>query len=78
MGKRIGKKDLEDMEKSVNELLSNVKLRVSQRYDYIAIDILKSDGTVIDVLEAGLTKYQAYSILRSLYEVLRLDKSFSK
>jgi len=75
---RVTKKDLERIEKNVNLLLSNIELRVAYRYNYVAIDVYKKDGSVLDTLEAGLTKNEAYRILASIYRALSLDKSFSQ
>jgi hypothetical protein len=73
MERRITKKDLTVKEGRVNELLKNIKLKVSYRYNYIAIDITK-EGKILDTLIAGLTKPQAYDILECLERVLTLEK----
>jgi len=73
MSSRVSKEDLEHMERRVNSYLKNIQLKVAGRYNYIAIDIYKRDGSVLDTLAAGLTKREAYEILRCIAEVLRRE-----
>jgi hypothetical protein len=73
MSSRISKEDLEYMEHRVNSYLKNIRLKVAGRYNYIAIDMYKKDGSVLDTLAAGLTKREAYEILRCIAEVLRRE-----
>jgi hypothetical protein len=73
---RIRDKDLELDEKIVNELLKNIQLKVSGRYNYTAIDIVdKKTNHVMDTLLAGLTKKQAHEILRAIERILELERS---
>jgi len=68
---RITKSMLEAKEKSVNQYLSKIKLRVAYRYNYTAIDIQKSDsGIMLDTLISGLTKREAFNILNAIETVL--------
>jgi energy-converting hydrogenase Eha subunit F len=67
-------KDLEYVEKTVNYYLKNIQLKVARRYNYIAIDIYKRDGGIIDTLIAGLSKREAYDILSSIARVLSLER----
>jgi hypothetical protein len=74
MSSRISKEDLEYMERRVNSYLKNIQLKVAGRYNYIAIDMYKKDGSsVLDTLAAGLSKREAYEILRCIAEVLRRE-----
>jgi hypothetical protein len=73
MSSRISKEDLEYMERRVNSYLKNIRLKVAGRYNYIAIDMYKKDGSVLDTLVAGLSKREAYEILRCIAEVLRRE-----
>jgi hypothetical protein len=75
MERRITKKDLTVKEGRVNGLLKNIKLKVSYRYNYVAIDITNTEGKILDTLIAGLTKPQAYDILECLERVLTLEKT---
>lgn len=76
--KRITKKDLEEIAKSVNSLTNKINVKVSYRYGYVAIDLYYKDGKFVGTLVSGLTKSQAYEILESMYNMLRTDKSFSQ
>jgi hypothetical protein len=72
---RIKNYDLMIREKQVNELLSNIQLKVSKRYGYVAIDILdKKTNNVKSTLIAGLTKRSAYDILTCIEIVLEIEK----
>jgi hypothetical protein len=74
---RITKQDLEAKEKRVNELLDkngNLRLKVSYRYNYVAIDIFLGNK-IFDTLIAGLTKKEAYNILESIEKALALKKT---
>jgi len=73
MGMRISKRDLEVVEKRVNSRLKNIQLKVSQRYGYTAIDI-KKDAEIYDTLIAGLSKREAYDILKCIERVLMLEQ----
>jgi len=70
---RITRKDLEIMAKRVNELLNCIKLRISRRYNYIAIDVEKN-GKIYDTLIAGLRIREAYDILYCLEQVLSMER----
>jgi len=70
---RIRRRDLEAMEERVNEVLERVKLRISYRYDYVAIDI-EQKGRVFDTLVAGLTKREAYDVLYAIKRVIELER----
>jgi hypothetical protein len=74
--RKITKKDLAVKEKRVNDLLKNIGLKVSYRYSYVAIDIMR-EGNVMETLISGLTKREAYDILDSIERVLVLEKSES-
>jgi hypothetical protein len=74
--RKITKKDLAIKEERVNDLLKNIGLKVSYRYDYVAIDIIR-DGKIMETLIAGLTKRETYDILESIERVLVLEKSES-
>jgi hypothetical protein len=74
--RRVSKEDLAVKEKRVNDLLKNIGLRVSYRYGYVAIDIMRN-GNIMETLIAGLTKREAYDILDSIERVLALEKSES-
>jgi len=67
---RIGKKDLEAVERRVNSMLRKIQLKVSSRYGYTAIDITDKRGNMIGTLATGLSKRQAYEILEAIAEVL--------
>jgi len=70
---RITKEDLEAMEERVNELLRRIKLRISYRYNYVAIDI-EQNGRIFDTLLAGLTKKEAYDMLYAIERVIELER----
>jgi len=73
---RITNYDLSIHEKRVNELLKNVQLRISRRYNYIAIDLFDNKTkTLKETLIAGLTKKQTLEILEALERILTLEKS---
>lgn len=74
---RIRKSDLENAEDRVNALLNNIKLKVSYRYGYTAIDILDDKGRVLVTLVAGLTKREAYDVLHAIHTVIREERSAS-
>jgi translation initiation factor IF-3 len=74
---RITKQDLEAKEKRINELLekdTNIKIKVSYRYNYVAIDIFLGNK-IFDTLIAGLTKKEAYNILESIEKALAFKKT---
>ncbi|MEM2615742.1 MAG: hypothetical protein QXO44_03240 [Thermoplasmatales archaeon] len=67
--------DLKIIEKAVNELLDNIQLRVTRRYNYIAIDIYDKQGERIrDTLIAGLTKGEAAEFLHAVRRILLMEK----
>ena len=62
---------LKELEKRVNHYLRNVKVRVSKRYDYYAIDLYHPSGEYqLDTLVSGLTAKEAREILEALANVL--------
>jgi len=71
---RVGRKELKFAENRVNYLLKNIRLKVSSRYGYKAIDICDKNGNVIDTLIAGLSGKEAWNILDAIARVIELEK----
>jgi len=71
---RITKKDLEIAEKRVNDLTKQCNIRVSYRYNYVALDLETKQGTTFDTLVTGLTKREAHRILYAIEQVLSFEK----
>jgi len=67
---RITGKDLIEEARLVNERLEKVDIRPERRYGYTALDLYGKDGRCLDTLATGLTRRQAYEILRAIAEVL--------
>ena len=77
--RRVTKRDLEEAEKRVNFYLDNVKVRVSRRYNYYAIDVYdKNEEHVIDTLASGLTAREAKEILDSIARLLYFDRVWKR
>jgi diphthamide synthase subunit DPH2 len=67
---KITGKDLEEAVKRVNSILDNIELIISYRYNYVAIDMKsRKRGMLIDTLISGLTKREAYNILKCIETV---------
>jgi RNA polymerase-interacting CarD/CdnL/TRCF family regulator len=61
---------LDAMADRVNARTKNIKLKVSRRYDYYAIDMYSPNGNVIDTLVAGMNARETEDILSAIERML--------
>jgi hypothetical protein len=75
-GGEIMQQYIENLEKTINEKLKNIDIRVARRYNYYAIDSYhKGTNDCLDTIQTGMTRKELIQTLEAIKRVLWYEET---